>query len=157
MDFVFRVRVLALIYVLTPMVSRHTKIPMKMIKALNLLILLAFTLAACGQPNNNRTILGKSYAERELQSALADKSQHNVIDSKTVIIKDSITALSIVEPILYSIYGKDNIVKQRPYEIYFIDNYWLIIGTLPKETLGGTFLIIIDSRDCRIIKVTHGK
>ena len=58
---------------------------------------------------------------------------------------------------LFSIYGKDNIIKQSPYEIYFIDNYWVIGGTLPKEYLGGTFLIIIDSRNCKIIRITHGK
>ena len=100
---------------------------------------------------------GKSYAEQELKSALADKSQHNVIDSKTIIIKDSETAISIAEPILFSIYGKDNITKQQPYENYFIDNYWVISGTLPKKYLGGTFLIIIDARDCKIVRITHGK
>ena len=130
---------------------------MKKVKTLFLLTLLTFAMAACGQTKNERTILGKSYAEQELKSALTDKSQHNVIDNKTIIIKDSLTAINIVEPILFSIYGKDKITKQRPYEIYFIDNYWLITGTLPKEKVGGTFLIIVDSRDSRIIKITHGK
>lgn len=119
--------------------------------------LLIFTLTGCGQTKGNRTILGKSYAEQELKSALTDKSQHNVIDNKTAIIKDSLTAINVVEPILFSIYGKDNITKQRPYEIYLIDSYWVIGGTLPKEYLGGTFSIIIDSRDCKIIRITHGK
>jgi len=68
-----------------------------------------------------------------------------------------LTAISVAEPILFSIYGKDNITKQRPYEIYFIDNYWVIAGTLPKGYLGGTFLIIIDSKDSEIIRITHGK
>lgn len=115
--------------------------------------LLTLALTACGE----RTILGKSYAEQELQSALTNKSQHNIIDNTTVIIKDSLTAINIAEPILFSIYGKNNITQQRPYEIYFIDNYWVITGTLPKEYLGGTFLIIIDSRNCKIIKITHSK
>lgn len=127
------------------------------IKAIYFLTLLTFTLNACGQKKNDRTLLGKSYAEQELKSALTGKSQHNVIDNKTSIIKDSLTAINVAEPILFSIYGKDNITKQRPYEIYFIDNYWVIGGTLPKEYLGGTFLIIIDSRDCKIIRITHGK
>jgi len=127
------------------------------IKAFYFLTLLTFTLTSCGQTKGSRTILGKSYAEQELKSALTDKSQHNVIDNKTVIIKDSITAKSVAEPILFSIYGKSNIIKQRPYEIYSIDNYWVIGGTLPKEYLGGAFLIIIDSRDCKIIRITHGK
>ncbi len=130
---------------------------MKKVKTLFLLTLLTFAMAACGQTKNDRIILGKSFAEQELKSALTDKSRHNVIDNKTVIIKDSLMAINLVEPILFSIYGKDNITKQRPYEIYFIDNYWLITGTLPKEYVGGTFLIIVDSRDSRIIKITHGK
>ena len=127
------------------------------IKAIYFLTLLTFTLNACGQKKNDRTILGKSYAEQELKSALTGKSQHNVIDNKTSIINDSLTAINAAEPILFSIYGKDNITKQRPYEIYFIDKYWVIGGTLPKEYLGGPFLIIIDSRDCKIIRITHGK
>lgn len=121
------------------------------------MILLTFALTVCGQTKSNKTILGKSYAEQELKLALTDKSQHNVINNNTVIIKDSLTAINVAEPILFSIYGKENVIKQRPYEIYFIDSYWVISGTLPKEYLGGTFLIIIDSRDCKIIRITHGK
>ena len=127
------------------------------IKAVYFLILFTFTLAACGQTKVARSMLGKSYAEQELKSALTDKLQHNVINNKTLIIKDSLTAINIAEPILFSIYGKDNITKQRPYETYLIDNYWVIGGTLPKEYIGGTFLIIIDSRDSKIIRITHGK
>ena len=139
------------------MVGRYYNRTMTNIKAIYLLTLLTFTLTACGQTKVDRTILGKEYAEQELKSSLTDKSQHNVIDNKTVIIKDSLTAINIAEPILFGIYGKDNIIKQQPYEIYFIDNYWVIGGTLPKGYLGGTFLIIIDSRDCKLIRITHGK
>jgi len=127
------------------------------IKSIFFLILLAFALTACGQTKSDRTKLGRTYAEQELESSFTDKSLHNVIDGKTVIIKDSLTAIHIAEPILFSIYGKDNITKRRPYEIYFLDSYWVIVGTLPKEYLGGTFLIIIDSRDCKVIRITHGK
>ncbi len=127
------------------------------IKVIYLLVLFTFIITSCEQTQNSRTILGKPNAEKELKLALNDKSQHNLIDSKSVIIKDSLTAINIVEPILFSIYGKDNITKQRPYEIYLIDNYWVITGTLPKEYVGGTFLIIINSYDSKIIKITHGK
>ena len=118
---------------------------------------MTFTICACGQTKSDRIIVGKSHAQKELKLALTDKSQHNVIDNKSVIIKDSLTAINIAEPILFSIYGKENIISQRPYEIYFIDNYWVINGTLPAEWKGGTFLIIIDSRNSKIIRITHGK
>ena len=119
------------------------------------IILLAFSLNACSQ--NNRTELGKSHAESELKLALSKESQHNVIDNKSVIIKDSSTAIKVVEPILFSIYKKKNIESQKPYECYLIENYWVIAGTLPKDMLGGTFLIIIDARNSKVLKITHGK
>ena len=139
------------------MVRGHNNIHMRTIKTFFFLTLLTFTLTACGQTKNDRTILGKSYAEQELRFALADKSKYNYIDGKTIIIKDSVIAISVAEPILFSIYGKDNITEQRPYETFLIDNYWVICGTLPKDYLGGTFVIIIDSRDSRIVKIYQGK
>jgi hypothetical protein len=119
------------------------------------ILLLAISINACSQ--NNRTEFGKSYAEKELKLALSKESQHNVIDNKSVIIKDSSTAIKVVEPILFSIYRKENIESQKPYECYLIENYWVIAGTLPKDMVGGTFLIIIDARNSKVLKITHGK
>ena len=119
------------------------------------LIILVFSINAYSQ--NNRTVLGKSYAEKELKLALSNEHQHNVVDNKSAIIKDSLTAISVAEPILFSIYGKKNIESEKPYEIYLIDNYWIIAGTLPKNWRGGTFLIIIDARNSKVLRITHGK
>ena len=52
---------------------------------------------------------------------------------------------------------KENIEKQKPYEIFLIDNHWILSGTLPTNKDGGTFLIIIDARNSKVIKITHGK
>ncbi|WP_338839507.1 YbbC/YhhH family protein [Flavobacterium ginsenosidimutans] len=120
-----------------------------------LLSLLLITISSCAQ--NSRLVLGEKNANEELKIALSKKTQHNVVDNKKIIIKDSITAIEIAEPILFDIYGKEKIEKQRPYEIYLLENYWVISGTLPENYLGGTFLIIIDARNSRIIKITHGK
>ena len=120
-------------------------------------ILLLFVLVACSQVKNDRIYIGKTNAEQELKSFLSSSPQHNVIDNKKAIIKDSLTAIDVAEPILFNIYGKENIVKERPYESHLIDDYWVINGTLPKDSVGGTFLIIIDSRNGTILKITHGK
>lgn len=127
----------------------------KIIIYFSTLFILPFS--ACAQTKGDRIILGKSYAQQELKSSLVDKKQHNVIDYKSLIIKDSLTAINTAEPILFSIYGKNNIIKQKPYETYLIDNYWIITGMLPKDYMGGTFLIIINAFDGKIIKITHGK
>lgn len=130
---------------------------MNFIKSILTFSVLTIYLAACGQNKSDRLVLGKKYAEEELKSALSDTAQHNVITAESTIIKDSITATIIAESVLFGIYGKANITKQKPYEIYHIQNFWLLTGTLPKGSLGGTFLIILDDRNSQIIKITHGK
>ena len=120
-------------------------------------ILLGLTFSTCGQTPRDRLILGKDHAKKELKIALSDSTVHNVVSSKTLIIKDGETAINVIEPILFTVYGKSNIRNQQPYEAYLIDNYWVISGTLPKGYLGGTFLIIIDATNSKIIRLTHGK
>ena len=124
-----------------------------------LIIILAIltTLNSFGQSKSSRTVVGEESAKQQLEQILADTSPHNGVDNTKEIILDSIVAVDIAEIILFKGYGQENIKRQRPYEIYKIKNYWSISGTLPRDWLGGTFLIIMDARDGRIIKVTHGK
>ncbi len=100
--------------------------------------------------------IGKEVAEKSLKSALSKEYQHNVVDNKNLIIKDSLTAINVAEPILFNIYGKEKIEYEKPYEVYMIDNYWVIGGTLPEDAYGGSFLIIIDARNSQVLKITHG-
>ena len=120
-----------------------------------LLIFLAFTINSCAQ--NNRLVLGEKYAKEELDAVLANKSRDNLVDNKELIVKNSNTAIKIAEAILFEIYGKANIEEQKPYEKYLIKNYWVISGTLPERSKGGTFLIIIDARNAQVLKIIHGK
>ncbi|MFY7742859.1 MAG: NTF2 fold immunity protein [Flavobacterium sp.] len=113
---------------------------------------ISFSQNSFSQNNERRKI-----AEKELELALSKKSGHNVINQKNTIIKDSLSAITIAETILFNIYDKTSILEQKPYEIYHINNYWVIFGTLPKDYKGGTFLIILDDRNSEIIRITHGK
>jgi len=128
---------------------------MKRLKKLFLLVVLTLTISFCSQKQEPRLRYGKAFAEQELKLALTDTTLHNVVDNKTVLLKDSLTAISFVEPILFSIYGKDEIMFERPYETYFIDNYWIISGSIPKGVDGGAFLVIVDSRNYKLLKITH--
>ena len=114
-------------------------------------------VAVYGQSKKDSLNLERKYAESELKLALSDKEQHNALNFVKPIIKDSLTATAIAETILFGIYGKENIVRQKPYKIHHINNYWILYGTLPKGMVGGTFLIIIDDRSSHVIKITHGK
>ena len=54
-------------------------------------------------------------------------------------------------------WDKEHIISQRPYEIYLIDNYWFIKGTISKDAVGGTFTLIINAINKEIIREKHTK
>jgi hypothetical protein len=112
------------------------------------------TFQSCGLIN--RSHFGIEYAKSELDEALSDTTTQDQILVDTVV-SDKETATTVAEAILFKIYDKENIVKQRPYEINFIKGYWIINGTLPMFWQGGTFLIIINSVNGEVIKLTHYK
>ncbi len=114
-----------------------------------------FSITSCGQTKTNKQVFGLEHAKQELKKCLLDKnSKQLLVDT---LISNGSTAIKVAESILFGIYGEDNIVRQRPYETYLIKNYWVITGTLPKGWAGGTFLIIINSINGQVIKLTHGK
>jgi hypothetical protein len=124
-------------------------------KNLFLIITIIFvSIVACSQ-FTKRTKLGIDDAKNELHQALTDTVQKQILVD--TVIKDKQTAISVSEAILFKIYGKDKIISERPYEIYFIDGFWILEGTLPDNMVGGTFLIIIKAKDGQVIKLTHGK
>ncbi|AYL94770.1 NTF2 fold immunity protein [Mucilaginibacter celer] len=114
------------------------------------LILLPF-VARC----QKHTLLGLQVAKDELKTALNNKKDRQVIVDK--IIGDKQTAIAVAEAILFRIYGKEQIINERPYEVYFIDGYWVLNGTLPEKMLGGGFLIIFSAKDGRVVRLTHYK
>ncbi len=129
-----------------------------MIRLTSVLLIAMVSFSCKSQSKNERFILGKEFAKKELNYILNDKGGKSMIAGGGLnVIKDSVTAVAVAEAILFNIYGKQEIIYQRPYEIYPINNYWVLMGTLPKGSDGGTFIIILDAKDSRILKMTHGK
>ncbi len=117
--------------------------------------ILIFTIS-CGQTKSSNQIkLGIEYSKGELKKALSNKKEKLILVD--TLITDKETAIIISEAILFKIYGKENTIRQRPYEINKINEYWVINGTLPDNINGGTFLIILNSTDGQVIRLTHGK
>ncbi len=119
-------------------------------------ILFVFSLISCNNVLHDK--LGVEVAKEELKNALlADTTKLDILDKKELLIKNENTAISIAEPILFDIYGKSKIENEKPYEVYLIDNYWVISGTLNRFSSGGTFVIIIDARNSKVLKIIHYK
>jgi hypothetical protein len=124
------------------------------IKTFIFLLCLTSILTFC---KSHRFILDEKRARAIVESAFTDSTEHNVINRKEVLLKNKKQAIKFAEKILFDIYGRKEIISQRPYEVYNIDGYWLIKGTLRMGWKGGTFLIIIDSHNYRVVGITHGR
>ncbi len=103
---------------------------------------------------NNHTILGRDKARKQAIEMLKLYLTPFYQDS---LIKDSAMAVNLAEPLLFNIYGKEEIISERPYEVYQIDSLWYLSGTIPEGNEGGGFEIILDSRNARIYSITHYK
>lgn len=105
-------------------------------------------------PAQEHDTLGKEFATQQLHELLNGKGQAFTWDT---LIKNSSTAIAVAEPILFNIFGKDQILTERPYEVYLIDGYWYLAGTIPKGWKGGSFEIILNAKDGKVIRLTHYK
>jgi hypothetical protein len=100
-------------------------------------------------------ILGRQAAKEELDKFLDDTS-YNLFRGE-VLINDAQTLTRIVEPILFDVYGESEIIRERPYETYLFDDYWVMMGTSPEGMKGGNFEIVVNRRTCEVVGITHGK
>ena len=109
--------------------------------------------SSLAQNFDGRSVLGEKVAKQEITEAL----KRNKKPFYDTLITDKETAIAMAEPLLFKIYGKEKIESERPYEIYRIDGYWYISGTIPKGFKGGTFIIIINSINGEVIRLIHEK
>lgn len=127
-----------------------------MSKFINAFILLIITLpnpTLFGQ-ETERLKITENQARKIVAESLSDSTFHNVIGLKPILTKKE-QAIEFAEFVLFGVYEKNNIEEQKPYNIFLINEYWFLSGTLPKGMRGGTFTIIIDSRNFRIVRLTH--
>ena len=121
-----------------------------------LFLVVLVSILSCNKEIETPSFEKIKLSEKETLKEINDSTLHNAI-GKDEIITDEKTAISIAEPLLFNVYGKKNIVKQRPYKIGKVQNYWVISGSLPKPQIGGVFKIIIDSKNGQVIRLTHGE
>jgi hypothetical protein len=77
-----------------------------------------------------------------------------------IILPDAKTAVDVAEPILFNLYGRKKILRERPYKVTLISKYWVVIGTFNSiipDTKGGTFGIVLNSYNGSVVGVAHWK
>ena len=123
-----------------------------------LIILSFFFLHHCaiGQHFHGRRIFGKDFAKKEIKKLTNDSSQYNSINKK-LLLANKKSAINFADSVLFKEYGKENILGEKPYEIYLIDNYWWIKGTMLKQSVGGTCKLVVNAVDKKVIWINHQK
>lgn len=123
-----------------------------------MLLIINFTIqTGCQRKIEVKSIERQKMYENYIDTIIVERNYYNEIDKKRILIKDEKTFVNIIEPILFDIYGRENIISERPYEVYFAKNYWIISGYLPPYVEGGVFMAIMDARTCEIIRIEHGE
>lgn len=112
-------------------------------------------LIFCLADSSKRTFDGELNSRKQLKVFLEDSSASSM--QGEILIKNKQTLIQIAEPILFSLFGSESVISERPYEIYLFGDYWLMNGTMPRNMLGGTFSIAIDRRTCKVVGISHDK
>ena len=80
--------------------------------------------------------------------------QHNAI------IPDAKTAAEVGVSILSSMYGREDIEREKPFEVRLAnDSVWYVRGThsLGRDTVGGRSRIIIQKMDGKVLNLNYAK
>jgi len=121
-------------------------------------VLLLISGSLFSQNLNPTQLSGRLSAENELTISLSGVKVNNIIDTKFTLIKTNKTAIAVAESLLFGIYGEKTILNQKPYEVHHINNYWVLRGTPNKDVSGsGSFLLILDDKDGRVIRMDYLK
>lgn len=81
-------------------------------------------------PNN--ILINRVDAKEEYMTFITDTNA-NLMKGE-ILIKDSITLISIIEPILFDIYGKSTIRSERPYVMYLFGDDWIVMGSMLEDS-----------------------
>jgi hypothetical protein len=118
-----------------------------------IIVLTLITITAFAQENNERTFLGEEWAKKYINDRINGNNKPYL--PKGGIIKSKEMAIQIAEIYLKGIFGPDVIENEKPFEVYKYNGYWLIAGTLPKEWVGGTVVIIISQKTGQVLAIEH--
>jgi len=67
------------------------------------------------------------------------------------------TAIPLAVAVWGPIYGKEQIMKEAPYQAVRVDDCWYVSGSLPKGAIGGAAEAVINVADGRFLMISHGQ
>ncbi len=73
------------------------------------------------------------------------------------VIPDAQTALDVALILAKKVYGKEQIEREKPYQVIKRGKYWTVGGSLPKYSVGGVFIVTLKAENGKVVEFYHGK
>jgi NTF2 fold immunity protein len=120
-----------------------------------LLVLLSMTLTAAH--NGNAITTESIYADAAANHVKEALRQGKPLSWKTDarVVPNANVAEAIHSAVAGSVYGDEKIQKQKPFRAVRTGEFWVVFGSLPEKTLGGTAVTVIRSSNGEILRVIH--
>jgi hypothetical protein len=97
-----------------------------------------------------RKMIAKFYSKMLNDTTWGDTIKGSpVIDEEQVIV--------IAQEGIFKKYGEKHYKKEMPYEIYLINGFWLLMGTLPEGYMGGTIHVLIKAKNGAVLDIWADK
>ena len=80
---------------------------------------------------------------------------NNIVDNRDCV-PNAETAIKVAEAIWLPIYG-EGIYEKKPFKAELDNGIWIVKGSLPIGMKGGVPYMEIRKKDCKVLKITHGK
>jgi hypothetical protein len=120
-------------------------------------IILLFAMNLYSQNFKGRTKVGKDFANIQIKRSTNDSSKYNICDKNKLLLPDKKAVIEYSEIYLLEYDDKDKINNQKPFEIYLIDNYWYVRGTMKTGAFGENVTLIINAVGKKIIREHYTK
>jgi hypothetical protein len=123
-------------------------------KPLAFILIVIFPFYACAQPSASevRAIYEKD-AKEQVRTALSKKPP-NAMLTRAAVPTEKVAA-EIHQAIAGAIYGAEHIQKQKPFLPIRYGDFWIVYGSVPGKSLGGTAVSVIRASNGEVLSVTH--
>ena len=116
-----------------------------------LLVFAGVSAQRTAQSANDATL--ERWAKQQVQAALQGVPPNVLSSAEAVRTADA--AAQIHAAVAGGAFGKEVIEKQSPYRPTRVGEFWVVTGSLPPTTVGGTAVSIIRASNGEILRVFH--
>ena len=122
------------------------------VRILIVLFMLIFPFTIIGQ-EDGKLFFKKTTSRASVLKAI--RKNHRIF--LDVPITSSQAGIALAESLLFKVYGKKLITREKPYYVYSNKLHLYIHGTIPERSRRGTFNIIINKKTGEVIRLIHYK